>query len=180
MSYVKISDPAVIDLAAWHQVISVVNQHSDTITAITNNFGAKGSGTTDYSSDLYAHEFNSASQKILFGRASAYNSVSGHTTTSSSGPDWYATVSFVDSTAGTTGFSGLPVVTATVWSGNASPGSVSQANHDIIISVFNVGLTSFSYRLYRSISVTNTSNVTTTAVPITGTVYINWTAIGPR
>ena len=45
MSYVKISDPAVIDLAAWHQVISVVNQHSDTITAITNNFGANQSYT---------------------------------------------------------------------------------------------------------------------------------------
>jgi hypothetical protein len=179
MSYVKISDPAVIDLAAWHQVISVVNQHSDTITAITNNFGAKGSGTTDYSADLYAHEFNSASQKILFGRATAYNGVSGKTTTSSVGPDWYATVPFVDSTAGTTGFSGLPVVTATVWSGNVSSG-VAKANHDIIISVFNVGLTSFSYRLYRSISVTNTLNVTTTAVPIDSIVYINWTAIGPR
>jgi hypothetical protein len=180
MSYVKISDPSVIDLAAWHQVINVVNQHSDTITAITNNFGANGTGTTDYSADLYAHEFNAASQKILFGRASAYNGVSGHTTTKFTGPDWYGTVSFVDSVAGTTAFSALPVVTATVWSGNATPGSVATQNHDIIITVFNVGQTSFDYRLYRAISVTNTSNVTSNAVPITGTVYINWTAIGPK
>ena len=38
MAYIKISDPNIIDLSAWHQVINVVNQHSDSITAITNNF----------------------------------------------------------------------------------------------------------------------------------------------
>lgn len=176
MSYVKISDPAVIDLAAWHQVINVVNQHSDSITAITNNFGANGTGTTDYTADLFAHEFNAASQKILFGRATAYNSVSGHTTTASntSGSEWYGTVYFTDSVAGTTSFTALPVVTATVWSGNTTAGSVTVTNQDIILSVFNVGLASFDYRLYRS------SSTTTTPVPITGTVYINWTAIGPK
>ena len=40
MPYVKISDPSIIDLAAWHNVITVVNQHDDLLTAITNNYGA--------------------------------------------------------------------------------------------------------------------------------------------
>ena len=36
MSYVKISDPAIIDLAGIQQIISVVNQHSDYLNVLIN------------------------------------------------------------------------------------------------------------------------------------------------
>ena len=51
MPYVKISDPNIIDLAAWHQVINVINQHSDTLSAITNNFGIQGTTVTDWNGE---------------------------------------------------------------------------------------------------------------------------------
>ena len=47
MAYVKISDPNIIDIAAWQQMVNVVNQHTDSITAITNNFNGVGSTATD-------------------------------------------------------------------------------------------------------------------------------------
>jgi hypothetical protein len=69
MPYVKISDPNTIDLASWQQVVNVVNQHSDSINAITNNFGAQNpvqpnlDGTEDF-----AYEYDPNSQKLIYGR----------------------------------------------------------------------------------------------------------------
>lgn len=68
MSYVKISDPAIIDIAAWHQLIQVVNQHGDAIAAITNNFGSSLS-ITDTDGDNWMSTFDLGSQMIHFGRA---------------------------------------------------------------------------------------------------------------
>ena len=73
MAYVKISDPYVIDLTAWHQVINVVNQHSDSLSAITNNFGGTGA-SVDYSLTDTAHRFDIGSMQILFGRATSTSS----------------------------------------------------------------------------------------------------------
>ena len=72
MAYVKISDPNIIDLAAWHQLINVVNQHSDSITAITNNFGT--AGNVDWTSSAYSHQYDPGSQAIIFGRATSTSS----------------------------------------------------------------------------------------------------------
>jgi len=160
MAYVKISDPNIIDLAAWHQVINVVNQHTDSINAITNNFGT--AGNIDWTSSNYSHKYDPGSQNIIFGRAI---STSGDTPSSNI---YYNTVTYANPTTGVNAFSATPIVTATVFSGNTS-GTVSTANDDIAISVYNVNATSFSYRLFR----------TGTTKAITGTVYINWVAIGP-
>ena len=161
MSYIKISDPNIIDLAAWHQVINVVNQHSDSITSLTNNFGL--SSTVDWTSPSLSHQFDPASQNIIFGRA---------TSTSSDTPSsnvYYNTVTFANATTGASSFSAAPIVTASVYSGNTS-GAVNTANVDTMISVYNVTATSFSYRLFRAEG----------TKAITGTVYVNWMAIGPK
>ena len=70
MPYVKISDPNIIDLAAWNQLINVVNQHSDSINSITNNFGTTGTGSIDWNADnaYAAREFTAGSEKIVYGR----------------------------------------------------------------------------------------------------------------
>jgi hypothetical protein len=161
MSYIKISDPNIIDLAAWHQVINVVNQHSDSITSMTNNFGL--SSTVDWTSAALSHQFDPASQNIIFGRA---KSTSSDTPTSNI---YYNTVTFADGTTGVSSFSAAPIVNATVYSGNTS-GSVSTSNDDIAISVYNVNATGFSYRIFR----------TGSTKAISGTVYVNWMAIGPK
>jgi hypothetical protein len=167
MPYIKITDPGIIDISAWHQVINVVNQHSDSITAITNNFGAQGSGVVDWNATDYAHEFNSGNQKIIYGRAS---SAAG--TYDSATAILYGTVNLIDTISGTTAFSQTPIVTATAYSGNTS-GSVSPANDDVIVSVYNITTSSFKYRLFRAKSNTSTA-------PISGTVFINWMALGPK
>lgn len=69
MSFIKINDPAIIDLAAWHQIIQVVNQHSDSIAAITNDYGAALSVTNPIDGDNWRSVFDIGSQVIQFGRA---------------------------------------------------------------------------------------------------------------
>jgi hypothetical protein len=67
MPYVQISDPNIIDLAAWHQVINVVNQHSDSISSLTNNFGLSYSTTPDANGN-WSTPFDFGSQQIIFGK----------------------------------------------------------------------------------------------------------------
>lgn len=165
MPYIKIADPNIIDLSAWHQVINVVNQHSDTLTAITNNFGTVGTGTLDWTGS-FANEYNVGNQKILYGKAKA-----DLTYVDASGQFYYGTVSYVDSISGTTVFSSTPVVTATIFTGNSS--TVSSTNADLTLHVYNVNQNTFNYRMYH--------NKYNTNMPApSGTVYINWMAIGPR
>lgn len=152
MAYVKISDPSIIDLSAWHQVINVINQHSDTIDAITNNFGSNT--TPDWNSNEFSSVYQPGNQQIVYGRSSI---VAG--TDSASNNMYNKTVSFSQA------FKSQPIVTATVYTDNGGSG----ANNDTVVEVRNVGAGSFTYRIYR----------TGTTKTITGTVHINWTAIGP-
>ena len=157
MPYIKISDPSVIDIAAWHQVINVVNQHSDSINALTNNFGV-AKAVPDYSAENYSYQYDPGSQKIIYGRAKITP-----TQAENNGTEWYGTITFSDD------FGATPIVTATSYSGNTS-NAVSTANDDVIVSVYNVSSTGFKYRIFRS---------GTTKLPA-GTVYINWIAVGPQ
>ena len=155
MPYIKISDPLVIDISAWHQVVNVVNQHSDTLNVLTNSTGVV-SGTTNFNAEELTHQFDMASQKIMYGRAKITSDQAGN-----NGTLWYGEVTFT--------FRTTPIVTATAFSGNTS-GAVSASNDDVIVSVYNVSASGFKYRVYRAGS---------TKAP-TGTVYINWIAIGQQ
>jgi hypothetical protein len=174
VSYIKISDPSIIDLAAWQQVINVVNQHSDSITAITNNFGA--GGATDYTVPDVVHIYDSGSQSILYGKTTGTVG-SGNL---SSGA-YYGTVTFANVTHGINSFSNPPIVTATIQNSSVS------TNDDMVVSIYGVTPTQFSYKVYRSrqgLATLNSakSGVTTAVSPVdpSGTFYINWTAIGPK
>lgn len=171
MPYIKISDPNIIDLAAWHQVINVINQHSDSITAITNNFGAQGSGTTDWNGAAnIAHQYDPGSQKIIYGKFKLDTS-----TASSTNNDhmFYADIDLVDSVSGTTAFSAKPIVTATASFGSTATPPPS-TNAGVICTVIAVQEDKFTVR------VVNSRSTTTTPVPLTGYFYINWMAIGPK
>lgn len=176
MSYIKISDPSIIDLAAWQQVINVVNQHSDTITAITNNFGA--AGATDYTIPDVVHIYDPGSQNILYGKTTGAAG-SGNL----SGGAYYGTVAFANVANGITSFSNPPIVTATVQSPTVA------ANDDLVVSIYGVTSTQFNYKVYRTrqgLATLNSghSGVTSTVSPVapdsSGSWYINWTAIGPK
>lgn len=174
MPYIKISDPNVIDLAAWHQVINVVNQHSDSITAITNNFGIQGSGETNWNgaADL-AHEYDPGSQKIIYGKTKI------DTSTASSTPGttdhmFYGDIVFAEDVSGTTSFSAKPVIVASAQFGDQDDNPPDLTNANVVCTVIAVTEDKFTYR------VVNARSTTSTPVKLTGYFYINWMAIGPK
>lgn len=175
MAYIKISDPNIIDLAAWQQVINVVNQHSDSITAITNNFGTQGTGETNWNgtSDL-SHEYDPGSQKIIYGKNKF---VTADVTTFFSSSDnkkhvYYGEVVFADEVSGSTSFDASPIVTASLYSSNQTA-STTAAN--LIVTVQAVTEAGFIYR------VMDARSTVAAGVPIVATqFYINWMAIGPK
>lgn len=169
MPYIKISDPNIIDLAAWHQVINVVNQHSDSITSITNNFGVQG-GTTDWNGpNDFVHQYDPGAQKIIYGKTKIDTADASSTT---GDHIFYGDVSFLES--GTTAFSAKPIITVTAQFGSTDNNPPSITNANVVCTVIAVAEDKFTYR------VTNARSTTGTPVPLTGYFYINWTAIGPK
>jgi hypothetical protein len=175
MAYIKISDPNVIDLAAWQQVINVVNQHSDSITAITNNFGIQGTGETNWQGDSdLSHEYDPGSQKIVFGK-NKFDPASSEITSSVADNNikyvYYGVVTFQDDVSGATSFDAPPIITATIQhpSSTATPG-----NSRVVVSVVAVTQSGFIYR------VTNPNSTSAVGIAITGTFFVNWMAIGPK
>lgn len=171
MPYIKISDPNIIDLAAWHQVINVINQHSDSITAITNNFGVQGSGYTDWngSADIAA-EYDPGSQKIIYGKMKIDTATASSTTGDHM---YYAEIDFVDSNSGTVVFGAKPIITVTAtFTNTATPPSVSNAN--IVCTVIKAAEDKFTVRMV------NARSTATNPIPLTGIFYISWMAIGPK
>lgn len=172
MPFVKISDPNIIDLAAWQQVINVVNQHTDSINAITNNFGVQAASpaTLDWNGDNdVVHEYNQGTEKILYGRFKA-----SMTTNTSFYNDQMivGTVPFVDDA--TTVFSARPIVTATLQFGHSSINSLDDKNYNAILHIFAVTAEKFEYRISRA------AIKTTNPDELTGNFYISWQAIGPK
>lgn len=172
MPYVKISDPNIIDLGAWQQVINVVNQHSDSISSITNNFGVQGSGTVDWNGDNdVVHEYNPGPQKMLYGTTK----IDTADAASNTGDQiFYGDISFIDGVSGTTAFSAKPIVTGTIRFGHSSFGALDDTNHNIIFNVFHVTDSQFSFRVTRATSTNADPD------PLTGYFYLNWQATGPK
>ncbi|CAB5218155.1 hypothetical protein UFOVP204_37 [uncultured Caudovirales phage] len=162
MSYVKVSDPSIIDLSAWQQVISVVNEHSDSISAITNNFGT--STSSDWTKSDVARLYDPANQIIMTGRVT----IATASLTPNGNGLYYGTVNLDAAT-----FASMPIVTATVNMGSTG-GDVATSDPDVVVAVYSVSPSLFKWRLMRA----NGSNTATRA--LTGTFFINWTAIGPK
>lgn len=172
MPFVKISDPNIIDLAAWHQVINVINQHTDSINAITNNFGIQSSpgGSVDWNGDNdVVHEYNAGTEKILYGRFKIDTATASEINNEQI---FHGTIPFVDDA--TSVFSARPIVTATIQFGHANINALDDTNHNAILNLFAVTAEKFEYR------VTRATSSSTTPQPLTGYFYISWQAIGPK
>lgn len=173
MPYVKISDPNVIDLAAWHQVINVVNQHSDSISSITNNLGGSAPVVVDWNGENdFVHQFDPGSQKILYGR---HKLITDYMSDIYDNQIFYGSVTFVDD--GATAFSSRPIVTATIQFGHTTIEALDDSNHNIILNLFNITGSQFKFRVTRAIS---DMDDPTPPPPLSGSFYLNWTATGPK
>jgi hypothetical protein len=180
MPYIKISDPNIIDLAAWHQVINVINQHSDSISAITNNFGIQGSGVTDWSGETeISEEFNSGSQKILYGKYRI--DTTGNNKASSMNNDlmFYAEIEFANSISGATGFKEKPIVTVTAAAPREDVSTMYNTNAELVCTVIGVTKDSFFVRVVRARDIDTPTVINATTKP-ESYFNINWTAIGPK
>lgn len=173
MPYIKISDPNTIDLASWQQVVNVVNQHSDSINAITNNFGVQSSGVVNWNGGKtdpdFTYEYDPGSQKMIYGRTL----IDTTTTDSTSGDHMFYTDIFFENTAsGTAAFAARPIITATARFGNEDETSTTNAN--VIVTVIDVTEEKFSVRLVNALS------TTLKPVKLTSFFYVNWIAVGPK
>jgi hypothetical protein len=173
MPYVKISDPNVIDLAAWHQVINVVNQHSDSISSITANLG-DSLDTIDWNGENnFVNQFDPGAQKILYGRTKLDTAVLS--STEADDQIFYGDIPFAVN--GATSFGAKPIVTATIQFGHSNIGALDDKSHDVIFNIFAVTEEKFSFRVTRAIS--KPGGVNPPAV-LTGYFYLNWSATGPK
>lgn len=161
MSYVKISDPAIMDLAGIQQIISVVNQHSDLLNVLTNRFGTIL--TPDWDGDTTEGLFDVASTNIAFGKETIYDDddveVGGKTI-------YVKTFTFGEGVT----FSKKPYITLTL--DNTGGSQNNQA--DIIVSLHGVTTSGFTIRALRSGFYSNGKQT------IDNSIRVNWIAIGPR
>lgn len=165
MAYVKISDPKIIDLSTIHQIINVVNQHSDNITALTSNFGSTFSGSTATSlNGTTSYQFDISSQQIMYGKSEVTADSSSWHNVSSTMTYYSIPVTFVG-----TPFSTAPIVTANINISSTTDPKKSSITH----WVGNITPTSFTFYLR---SVGNNTDWLTGDTKF----YFNWMAIGPK
>jgi len=159
MAYIKISDPKIIDLSTINQIVNVVNQHSDNISALTNNYGNvySGSSTSGASTE---YQYDMASQQIIYGQTK-FNPSSQGFTFNGTLFTYTMPVTFIGQP-----FSASPFIVA------QAQVSSSSANYlDIIVNVRDVTPSSFNIVLRHAAKNSDW---------LTGTVNVNWVAIGHK
>lgn len=163
MAYVKISDPAIVDLSAIQQIISVVNNHSDYLNALINKFGA--TYDTDWNSDDFQANFDIATSNIIYGKVTI---TPADEEVTSGGTKYYAKAYTFDT--GIT-FATTPNVILTHNNTDGTQGG----QLDIVVSLHNCTTSGFTARVYRSRTTGGAS-----AKEIDSNVEINFIAFGRR
>ena len=161
MAYVKISDPAIMDLAGIQQIINVVNQHSDYLNVLINKLGINNVPSWD--ADDFDALNDLASTTIAYGKRKI-RSTDDETASGNSKKFYARSVTFGSGVS----FSQPPRIIATV--DNSEHGANTQL--DFIVSVHDVTTGGFTIRIMRS----GAQGVQTLASDI----LVNWLDIGPR
>lgn len=160
MAYVKISDPAIMDLAGIQQIINVVNQHSDYLNVLINKLGIND--IPNWDDEDWAAINDAANTTIAFGQQRLTNTdnqdeVNGKKFYYKVVPDY-----------GSASFSKPPRVVATI----DNTGKAANAQLDLIVTVDDVTTEGFVLRIMRA--------GTQAKQTLDGSVRVNWIAIGPR
>ena len=162
MAYVKISDPAIMDLAGIQQIINVVNQHSDYLNVLINKLGINN--VPDWDADDWAAVNDAANTAIAFGQITISST---DLDTTPGGKKFYAR-SPEGGYGSAVSFSKPPRVIATV----DNTGKSSNTQLDFIVSVQDVTTEGFTARVMRA----GAQNKET----LDSSIRVNWIAIGPR
>jgi hypothetical protein len=158
---VKITNPNIIDLAAWQEVVNEINTVSDKVDSIVTTYGTGSPNDSDWTRGATReHEFNLGSQRIVSGR---YRFVSADEEYDADTKAFYGPIAFG------TAFAAEPIITATIEFGNPDL-PINPANRGAALVIYNGSSSGFHYKLINSGSTTK----------LGGSFYINWMAIGPR
>jgi len=160
MAYVKISDPAIMDLSGIQQIINVVNQHSDYLNVLINKLGINN--IPNWTADDFDAINDLATTTIAYGKRKIRDNDEDET---AGNKKFYAR----DVTFGSgVSFSQPPRVILTVDNSERSYNT----QLDFIASVHGVTTTGFTIRLMRA-GAQGTQELNTD-------ILVNWLAIGPR
>lgn len=158
MAYVKISDPAIVDLATMQQIISVVNNHTEYLNALVNKFGA--TYNPDWTADDVQANFDIATSSVIYGKASL--SPDDDDTTPGGTKYYHKAVTFDTGIS----FAEIPNVILTH---NNTDGDV-HGQLDVVVSLHNCTTTGFTLRAFR----------TGTNKDIVSDIEVNFIAFGRR
>lgn len=161
MAYVKISDPAIMDLAGIQQIINVVNQHSDYLNVLINKLGINN--IPNWDDEDWAAINDAANTNIAYGRERLRSTEDEDEV---NGKKFYAKT--ITSYGPNASYSKPPRVVATI----DNTGKASNAQLDLIVSVDDVTTEGFVIRIMRSGAQSKQT--------LDGSVRVNWIAIGPR
>jgi hypothetical protein len=164
MSYVKISDPAIMDLAGVQQIISVVNQHSDYLNILINRFGTILS--PDWEGESTQNIFNVTTSNIAYGKETIKSTDND---TTPGGKTFYK----IDVDYNGATFTQKPFIVLTLDNSEGSENTQS----DFILSVYAVTTTGFTIRAIRSGLFSSGGEPKYT---IDNNIKVNWIAIGPK
>jgi hypothetical protein len=160
MSYVKISDPAIMDLAGMQQIINVINQHSDYLNVLINRFGTVITPTWDEKAAQQIYD--PATSVIAYGKTPIESDDDNEVGANKTFYDQSVTFDGVT-------FSQVPHIVATL---DNSQGSLS-GQLDFMISVHGATTSGFTLRAMRA-------GVFNDKWTIDNEIRVNWIAIGPR
>jgi hypothetical protein len=176
MAYVKISDPKIIDLPTIHQIVNVVNQHSDNISAITNNFGSVYSNVPTTSGGTTQGLYDISSQQIYYGYTTI-NAANADSVPVSPNFEYLKSVTFNSS------FTTAPVVVASI----STVGTTTPLVQDLVVDVRAVNQTTFLLALRHTGSNATSQKAGAAIYGANGvflgnstSVKINWIAIGHK
>lgn len=161
MSYVKISDPSIMDLSGVQQIINVVNQHSDYLNVLINRFGTIL--TPNWEGDTTQNIYDPATSVLAYGKKTI---TSNNNSTTPGGKTFYkVSVEYEGVT-----FTQKPFITLTL---DNSTGT-ENTQLDFMLSVYNVTTTGFTIRAMRA-GMFEDGKLT-----IDNNIKVNWMAVGPR
>jgi len=177
MAYVKISDPKIIDLPTIHQIVNVVNQHSDNISAITNNFGSVYSNVPTTSGGTTQGLYDISSQQIYYGYTTISASTADSVPTSANNFEYLKNVTFNSS------FTTAPVIVASI----STVGTPTILVQDLVVDVRAVNQSTFQLALRHAGSNATSQKAGAAIYGANGvflgnstSVKINWIAIGHK
>lgn len=162
MAYVKISDPAIMDLAGIQQIINVVNQHSEYLNVLINKLNLNNAPSWD--SDDFDALNDLATTTIAFGKRKIRDNDEDETGGTPSKKFYARSVTFGSGVS----FSQPPRIIATVDNSEHSYNT----QLDFIVSVHDVTSSGFTIRLMRAGAQGKQI--------LDNDILVNWIAIGPR